>query len=246
MRYFMAMAFVAAMCGSANAELSVVVEQADNSAAPELIGYVTQDIVIDTTTDWLSAQLIVTLDTPGQIYQHPLQYGDGSPSPALISTDISAAFDTYVSNGVLGTNIVTMSPVGLGGTVKVFDQDHISVSWFTMSSDETGNRPLARISLAESANGTWIFRSTASPAGGPVVEMSGKVVSGVMCVAGDLDASYWVGQMDLDIVLDSWQHTVPYGDRADPTNDGVVNQDDLDVVTRYWGFPRVPIRYEEP
>jgi len=54
---------------------------------------------------------------------------------------------------------------------------------------------------------------------------------------GDLNADGFVGQTDLDIVLDQWGHsggeiTDP---RADPNNDDFVGQTDLDIVLDDWG-----------
>ena len=54
---------------------------------------------------------------------------------------------------------------------------------------------------------------------------------------GDLNSDGWVGQPDLDIVLDQWGKSG--GDitdpRADPDNSGWVGQPDLDIVLDDWG-----------
>jgi len=56
-------------------------------------------------------------------------------------------------------------------------------------------------------------------------------------LAGDLDGSGFVGQADLDIVLDQWGRSG--GDitdpRADVSGDNFVGQDDLDIVLDDWG-----------
>jgi len=54
-------------------------------------------------------------------------------------------------------------------------------------------------------------------------------------IPGDLDCSGFVGQGDLDIVLDNWGMSPPPDSRADPTGDDFVGQDDLDVVLDHWG-----------
>ena len=54
-------------------------------------------------------------------------------------------------------------------------------------------------------------------------------------LSGDLDCSGFVGQGDLDIVLDNWGMSPPADPRADPTGDNFVGQDDLDVVLDNWG-----------
>jgi len=53
---------------------------------------------------------------------------------------------------------------------------------------------------------------------------------------GDLDDGGFVGQSDLDIVLDQWGSSAPFADgRADVSNDDFVGQSDLDVILDNWG-----------
>ena len=53
---------------------------------------------------------------------------------------------------------------------------------------------------------------------------------------GDLDGSGYVGQDDLDIILDNWGLDVPPADpSADPSGDNWVGQPDLDIVLDDWG-----------
>ena len=54
-------------------------------------------------------------------------------------------------------------------------------------------------------------------------------------IPGDLDCSGFVGQGDLDIVLNSWGSQPPLDPRADPSGDGSVGQGDLDIVLDCWG-----------
>jgi len=61
------------------------------------------------------------------------------------------------------------------------------------------------------------------------------VVSGTVTIYGDLNADSFVGQYDLDIVLDSWGDYVAPGSQADPSGDGFVGQYDLDIVLDHWG-----------
>ena len=55
--------------------------------------------------------------------------------------------------------------------------------------------------------------------------------------AGDLDCNGFVGQGDLDIVLDQWGKSGPEitDPRADPSADGFVGMADLDIVLDNWG-----------
>ena len=253
MRYLIALAILTGVSVTATGELTVEFCSVDNSSCPELSGYVTQDIVINTTSDWLGSQLLVTLDSPGQIYQHPLNSTHNSPDPDLITNGAppfidpmpELAFDTYVGNGVLGKSVPTLAPVDLGATEELFTEDEISILWFATSPNDIGELALARVSLADTANGTWAFLVTAAPSDGPRIEIGGKVIDGVMYMAGDLNASGRVSQIDLDIVLDSFGSSVPTGDRADPTGDNFVDESDLDVIRRYWGYGYFPIKWRD-
>jgi len=155
--------------------LTAEVQAVDNSAL--LTGYVTQDIVIQTDTDWLSTQMVVTL-TAGTVYQNA-HGGVTSPDPSLFGTYPALQFDTYVSNGVLGESVGTLSAVDLDpGQPLKFDASGLSVLWFTMASDDTGTLHLARVTLSNTATGTWQFRASADA--GPQVDLTGTIANGVM------------------------------------------------------------------
>ena len=210
----------------------------DNSSA--LSGWVTQDLVILTHTDWLGAQLMVTPDEPGHIYQDPdegTQYAQ-SPNPAFFDTFPSLEFDTYVSSGQLGHRVHMVSAADLvaGGPWAGFDEDALGPAWFTIDTDDLGELALARITLAEDATGTWSFLATAVPAEGPMVLAEGSIVDGAMVFAGDLNGDGFVGQSDLDIVLGRWGQNAAAGAGSDPSADGFVGQADLDIVLTHWGI----------
>jgi len=58
---------------------------------------------------------------------------------------------------------------------------------------------------------------------------------------GDLNGDGFVGQTDLDIVLDNWGLPIPPADpRADPSGDDFVGQVDLDYVLDHWGEGTLP------
>ena len=164
----------------------------DNTS--ELIGYVTQDIVITTTTDWLGAQLVVTLDQPGGIYQDPMGSANPqSPAPAFFGAFSSLEFDTYVSNGVLGESVSTTGAVDLGGPANaIFDENHISIAWYASDIDDVGELALARVTLADTATGTWQFLATAYPAEGPKVLTAGAIEDGVL-----LETSFLISGSEL-------------------------------------------------
>jgi hypothetical protein len=140
---------------------------------------------LTTTSDWLSAVLVVTLDETGQVFQYPFSPynvagNPASPDPVLISTGSppfvpplpGLLYDTYLSNGVLGASVQTAAPVDLGIDTMKFDGDGIAAVWWTTGGDDTGTLNLASVTLLNSAQGTWQFIATASPAGegGPKVD----------------------------------------------------------------------------
>ena len=174
--------------------LHAEVAPVDNTSA--LTGYVTQDIVITTVSDWLSAQLVVMLDEPGGVYQDPLGSANPqSPNPAMFASSSSLEFDTYVSNGVLGESVSTAGAVDLGGPPDaIFDANHISIVWYTTDTDDMGTLALARLTLADVADGTWQFLTTASPAGGPRIRTGGVVAGGAL-----IEAPFSVSRTDLSV-----------------------------------------------
>ena len=151
----------------------------DNSGY--LTGYVTQDLVIETTTDWLGAQLIVTLDEPGKIYQDRFGTFDAHPPCDIGWTPPTVEYDTYVGAGFLCERTPLTGAVDLGGDPTwTFDEDDISIGWYTTDTDDIGEFWVARITLADDASGTWQFLATAAPAEGPLLLASGPVVDGYM------------------------------------------------------------------
>ena len=170
---------LAAVTCMASADITLEVVPIDNSGPAELNGYVTQDLVVTTDTDWEQAHLVVTLDEPGQIYQDALGGTDpGPPNPAFFDLAPSLEFDTYLMPDLPDVSIPQDPP--WSGT---FDHSVIDVSWHSGFEDEIGELPLARLSLAETANGTWEFWATAASENDPRVDVpAGVVVNGEMFI----------------------------------------------------------------
>ena len=178
MRSFAIILTVAAVTNVAAAYITMEIVEVDNTPGGDaLVGYVTQDIVITTDSGWLTAALIVDVGD-GDIYQDALaRLTPQSPNPAFFPGFPSLEFDTYVSNGVLGEGVSVTGAVDLGGPRdKQFDQDHISIRWYTDGTDDVGTLALARITLKDTASGTWAFLAQARPLGH--VMASGSVEGG--------------------------------------------------------------------
>jgi len=224
--------------GADPATLNMRIDSVDNSTA--LSGYVTQDLIVHSATDWLSCQLMVTPDSAGGIHQDPLgSSGAQSPDPFFFAYFPSVEYDTYVSNGSAGDG-----PLSAGGAVdlsgaptQTFDQDALNIAWYSTSIDDLEELALARITLTDDATGTWRFLVSAYPAEGPLIYANGYLLNGTMFFAGDRNADGLVSQVDLDILLNDWGHSgeAITDPRADVNGDGFVGQGDLDTVLDYWG-----------
>lgn len=170
--------------------ISMWVEPGSEATGTQMAGYVTQNIMIDTDTDWLSAQLVVLPDAPDQVYQE-LVVGNINPqaplSPMFFPVYPGLEHDSWVWNGNYGVSVDLAAAVDLGYGAIVFDLDMIAIGWNTKELTETGIRSIAQITLAEGATGTWSLSVTSSPAEvgpivtvGPDAELQGVIVGGEM------------------------------------------------------------------
>ena len=201
MRYLTVLFLTAALAGIASADITMEV------VWPDLTGFsdptisdwsdkVSNMVTLTTSSDWLSAILIVDLTEDGQVFQYPFSpYAvDGnvsSPDPDILINGSppyvpplpGLEYDTYLSNGVMGESVQTAAPVDFGIETLQFDADGIAAVWYTSDTDDIGELILASVTLYDTAQGTWTFRATASPAGegGPYVQIiDGPVVDGYL------------------------------------------------------------------
>lgn len=124
-------------------------------------GFVTSDLAVDSSTDWLAANLILNL-TSGTLYQDALLSGFGPPSSLLINVIPSTRFDTYVTGS---TGLAGGSPASAGGAVDLggspaseFGTSKINLNWFTTSTTDIGQFTIGRFTIAEDAVGTFSLR----------------------------------------------------------------------------------------
>ena len=184
MRYLAVLLTVLAVTGVASADISVAVESAPVPLA-EMAGYVYNDVVVTTDSDWMRAVLVVTPDDPAKVYQDGYG-GIVSPLPAFFPAFPALEYDTYVSNGVVGEPVSVLAAASVGRTVLEFTTDsdpvgdELAVEYYTTDIDDTGALSLARVTLSNTTSGTWFFLATASPAGGPMVVAEGPIVDGEM------------------------------------------------------------------
>ena len=187
MRYFTVLFLTAALAGIASAD--ILGFQIDSAPVPGTVGLmdtiaadtlVTNDLTLTVDSDWLSAILVVT-PSGGGIYQHPVGAANPqSPNPLLFPAYACLPYDTYISNGVLGETCSTAAAVDLGHTSIIFDGTQLAVAYYTTDLDDLGALTLARVTLENTAGGTWDFIATASPAEGPKIITGGPIVEGYM------------------------------------------------------------------
>lgn len=141
-------------------------------------GFVTQDLIVETDTDWVAANVLITLQA-GSIYQDG--FGDasgGPPNEAFFELVPTLRWDTYVKAWDAG---VTPSSAGgavdLGGTpAGTFSTTMIDKNWFTTETDDIGTSSIGRFTLSNDAVGTWVLRVDA--VGQTPIVLSGDVVNG--------------------------------------------------------------------
>jgi hypothetical protein len=239
----------AACAGSLSADVAVNFVPVDNSVAPELTGYVTQDIRVLTTHDWSSSGMLLNL-TSGSIYQDASAgAGDTPPNPLLFASAPSLEFDTYV--GILDDAIPSIAGTAgdLGGTSAgwpyQFDTAGLDATWFNMPGysvgDDTGISSVGRLSLTDDAQGTLAF--SVSEADKELVTYEFPIVNGqvipVSCpdLGGDSGCGI-IGIDELNNVLTHWNQSVAPGSTlmGDFEPDGFVGIDDLNSVLSFWNL----------
>ncbi len=121
----------------------------DNSS--ELTGYVTQDVVFDTDTDWLSAEMFLWLES-GTIYQDSA--GGDQFTASSRSWTPSVEFDTYIGGGKSVSSLGGATSLG-GPATSQFDESALNIAWFGLSTTDIGAVEMARVTLSDDASGAW-------------------------------------------------------------------------------------------
>jgi len=251
---FLCFALVAGLCvSSARAALSAAFVAVDNSAV--LDGYVTQDLMVSSTTDWGSAQLLVTIEPGGEIFQDALG-SDFAPNPALFPNFPTLEFDSYLTaNG--GQPFIAGQAVDLGGDVQEFSSTHIDITWLNTALTDIGTFGIGRFTLSDNAVGTWSMLITSTTG---LRTFQGNINNGAFDLRdtgggepllGDLDEDGFVGINDLNLVLGNWNQTIIDGNApqfGDLNFDLFVGIEDLNIILGNWnqGTPPANIAVPEP
>ncbi len=239
-----AMAIGLSVSHAAAALSAEFVNAIDNSP---LDGYITQDLMVTTTTDWGTAQLLTTLTT-GEVYQDP-DGGDFKPNPVLFPSFPSLEFDSYLDGNDQQPGLAGKA-ADLGGDAQEFSDTHIDVTWYNTTLDDTGTFGIGRFTLSEDAVGSWTMMITA--VGGFQANYQGLINNGEFDlrdtgggepIDGDLDEDGFVGINDLNLVLGDWNNTIFTGNPAmvgDLNGDFFVGIDDLNAMLANWNMSVFP------
>ncbi len=192
------------------------------------------DLLVDSETDLLLSY-DVDLSTVGTIYNHSLEEADdAAPNPAAVSIFPALGADSHYAYGdKLGGDLSSPSgdfPLSVGAPLPI----------------ATYNGLLARITVLNDADATISGTVYVSTDGTTSTAIEYATSSGI---PGDLNGDGFVGLDDLDIVLTSWNQTIPPGNPlADPSGDNYVGLDDLDIVLNHWneGTPPAAAAVPEP
>ncbi len=169
-------------------------------------------IIYNTADGSLTLETGVGYGGPGSVYNVYIESYDGNIDPYRAGDDVAFANEYYIS---------TMSGWELGnGTV-------LGKPGFLYQGETL---PYQLNDL------TFIFQ--VDPWGDAYY---GDLVYYTPGLPGDLNDDGYVGLDDLDIVLISWNQSVPPADsRADANDDGYVGLDDLDIVLNNWNTGTPP------
>lgn len=237
-----------AFSASAAGDVAVNFVQVDNTAAPELAGFVTQDFSVLTTNDWTSSGMILNL-IGGSIYQ-ATGGADTAPTSTAVLGNPALAFDTYVGiidevNGGIAGTAGDLGGSGVGYPY-IFDTQGLDAAWFNVPGAngigrDFGITTIGRLSLSDDAQGTLAFSITETHK--QIATYEFPVIDGHVIpdpcygLPGDVGCGInIIGIDELNDVLTYWNQSVTVGDTAagDYNHDGFVGIGDLNVILSFW------------
>ncbi len=222
--------------------LTVDFQQVDTGSTPS--GYVSNTWHIDTLGDeWLSAALVINDVSPGDIYQD----GSGDNNPPSASPSAPLKYDSYMTGGYDTTAAVAgTTPLVVGNAYELssaspsptadFDANSIDAAWGAPGMPPAGELMLGRITLKDTAAGTYEFRVALQNGG--AVTCAGAITNGEMLLTpprpGDADFDGDVDANDAAILASFWQNAATGPGQGDFNGDGLVNDLDATILATNW------------
>lgn len=160
----------------------------------------------------------------------------------LLATDLFATFSVVKLDGTTGANLGYFIPPG----ALFFPSDVLALTatnelLVTSLGNDDPNLPFPLgpgfVSKFDLTTGALIDAAFIAGDGGLLNPSSILLVNDLL---GDLNLDGFVGQDDLNIILDVWGESVVSGSAADVSRDGFVGQDDLNYVLADWGKGELP------
>ena len=212
------------------------------------------DFFADVTTNLGAMELLLNTDSAGDVYQVSTTANDPNNGDA---------FDSYVSTGYPsdseqpGNTVLLGAAVDIAGTsgVQTFTNQDVDLTWAPSGGTQTagGRFHIGRMTLADSATGSWILKGFQSDLGGVIesIEISGTIeAAGIVHNPGDVTGEGFVGADDLVAILTNWGVSgagvtwetgdiAPYNDGTN-TGDDFIGADDYVAVLTNWGTTYPP------
>jgi hypothetical protein len=205
-------------------------------------GYRCWDFMLDTASNLEIMEMILTTNTTGDIYQHPLWGAETEPDPYYYAPFPELEFDTYVTLGAWSFPTPTVLMGGAidieAGSMKVFNDQDLNITWTTRG-DESGPGifQVARITVADTAVGIWEIAAWETGNDDPSY-FQGSIVNGEIFgpfLLGDANNDGVVSAGDYSSVQGKFGNTGDPDIPGDANCDGVVSAGDYSSVQANFG-----------
>ena len=197
------------------------------------------DFYADVSSNLGAMELLLNTDSAGDIYQNSSLANDPNDADP---------YDSYVSIGYPtdgeqpGNTVLFGAAVDIAGTsgVQAFTDEDIDLTWVPSAGIQTGEGlfHVGRVTLADSATGSWILKGWQSGGSGDV-SISGDIIAASL-LPGDVDGNGYVSGPDLTYIITNWGMTGATRAQGDLSGDGTVAGADYTEVITYWGTGTPP------
>jgi len=222
--------------------------QGDYTLTPRIAGQDSAEVHVNDTDRTVTVDLVLDSDsTPADLHTSAIFTVEFS-KPGLVYEwyewewpYVAGGLDEYCTPENMALPVYLgedcwIDPISDGGLVDVYFEN------FVLESEdpfETGVIASVTLTVPEDfplGDVTITCVPDTFDSGEGSIPTTGGVLTLQVKLGGDISGDGFVGQTDLDIVLDSWGQSVPPArEAADPSGDGFVGQTDLDIILDHWG-----------